>query len=69
MGKSGPLDRVLGCRHVERRAVVNGSKCRIMEFDMRDFMGQCVQRYRDLSGDPNLPLRKVDTPFLSKSVD
>ena len=38
-----------------------------MEYDVSDFMHQCVLAYKDLAGDPNLKMRKVPTPFLPES--
>ncbi len=55
--------KFLGCHQIEGTAVMNGKEVRTMTYDMSDFMRQCVQSYKDLAGDPNMKLRKVDTPF------
>ena len=33
-------------------------------YDVCDFMQQCVQAYKNACGEPDMQLRKVDTPFL-----
>ena len=38
---------------------------KVMEYVVEDFMKSCVTAYKDICGDPNLKLRKVDTPFLT----
>ena len=35
-----------------------------MEYDVCDFMRQCVTAYKEVAGDPNMKLRPVATPFL-----
>ena len=59
-----PLDRCLGCIHHQRQGTVNGKPVRIMEYDVCDFMQSCVQAYKNACGEPDMTLRRVDTPFL-----
>jgi hypothetical protein len=35
-----------------------------MEYDMKEFLVACVQKYKDLAGTKAKPLTKVDTPFI-----
>ena len=59
-----PLDRCLGCIHHIRSGVVNHKNVQIIEYDVCDFMQQCVHAYKNACGEPDMQLRKVDTPFL-----
>ena len=58
------LDRCLGCIHHQRQGSVNGKPVQIMEYDVCDFMQSCVQAYKNACGEPDMQLRRVDTPFL-----
>ena len=60
-----PVDRCLGCHHREATGTVNGKPVKIMQYVVEDFMGQCVQAYKDLCGEPDMKLRPVETPFLA----
>ena len=62
-----PVDRCLGCFHHIREGRVNGSKVRSREWDVCDFMSQCVQAYRNACGEPDMHLKKVDTPFIAST--
>ncbi len=35
-----------------------------MEYDVTDFMAECVTAYKKAAGQPNMTLRNVATPFL-----
>lgn len=59
----GPVDHCLGCRHRVGTAWVAGKKVRVMEYDVCEFMRQCVESHKKLAGDPNMKLRDVATPF------
>ena len=59
-----PLDRCLGCIHHIRAGMINQKPVQIIEYDVCDFMQQCVQAYKNACGEPDMQLRKVDTPFL-----
>ena len=46
----------------------NPCKIRMIKYDMRSFMEQCIDRYRELCGTKyKASLRHVDTPFLDES--
>ncbi len=60
----GPVHHCLGCRHHVGTATVEGKTGRVMEYDVSDFMQQCVEAYKEVVGDPTLKLRPVATPFL-----
>ena len=46
----------------------NPCKIRMIKYDMRSFMEQCLDRYRELCGTKyKASLRHVDTPFLDES--
>ena len=61
-----PVDLFLGCKHVqfERTLPECGKKVRGIEYDMSEFMQQCVDVYVKLAGPRGAGLRQVDTPFL-----
>ena len=60
-----PLGKCLGCTHKESSCKLeNGKVVRVMEYDMTEFMGSCVDAYRAACRQPDLTLRKVDTPFI-----
>ena len=37
----------------------------IMEYDVEDFMVECVTAYKTACGEPDMVLKKVDTPFIA----
>ena len=41
---------------------------RCVEYDMREFLAQCVTSYKELSGKKGVPLKKVATPFIEESL-
>ena len=43
-------------------------KVKTMQYDMSDFMAQCVESYLTLAGKPAMCLSKVATPFLDEST-
>ena len=60
-----PVGKCLGCSHEESTCKLeNGRVVRVMEYDMTEFMGSCVDAYRTACGQTDLELRKVDTPFI-----
>ena len=67
LDEPGPVDHCLGCKHNVGSATINGKTVRVMEYDVCDFMRQCVTAYKELAGDPAMKLRKVQTPFLPSS--
>jgi hypothetical protein len=48
MGKAEPLSRFLACLYGVRPTFVRGSFVNVVEFDMRDYLKQCVSHYFDL---------------------
>ena len=68
LGAEGPPGKYLGCNHIVGERVVNGRKVRTMSYDMRGFMKQSVQSYKDLCGEPEMKMRKVSTPFLASAI-
>ena len=42
-------------------------KVRVMEYDMKDFLIFCVDRFVDLAGKSGPNLRKVETPFIDET--
>ena len=68
LGSTGPVHKYLGCNHVIKETLRNGKIKRTMSYDMTGFMKTCVQSYKDLCGDPEMKLRRVETPFLATSV-
>ena len=60
------VDMFLGCKHVqfERTLPETGKKVRGIEYDMSDFLMQCVERYKELTNVKTL--RKASTPFLAE---
>jgi hypothetical protein len=40
-------------------------KVNILEYDEKDFMASCVDAYKKACGEPDMKLRKVDSPFIS----
>ena len=64
LDEPGPVNHCLGCRHRVGTGTVAGKKVRVMEYDVCDFMRQCVTAYKDVAGDPNMKMREVATPFL-----
>ena len=43
-------------------------KVKTMQYDMSDFMAQCVESYLTLAGEPATCVSKVSTPFLDEST-
>ena len=43
---------------------MDGQKVRVMEYDVCDFMKQCATAYKEACRNPNMELKRVDTPFL-----
>ena len=64
LDEPGPVNHCLGCRHRVGTGTVEGKKVRVMEYDVCDFMRQCVTAYKEVCGDPNMKMRVVATPFL-----
>ena len=60
----GPLGLYLGCKHEESSRVLpdTGTRVRVMEYNMEEFLKSCVERYRELTGVDYL--RRATTPFL-----
>ena len=62
-----PLDRCLGCHHIETTETLpNGAVVRAMRYDMGDFIESCVARYLELVGGNTNELKVVATPFLTE---
>ena len=59
-----PVGKCLGCKHIVTEHVIDGKKVRAMEYDVCDFMKQCVTAYKEACRKPNMKLRRVDTPFI-----
>ena len=53
----------LGCKHVQFETKLNSVKVRGMEFNMMDYMRNCVDTYQAIARTTAIKLRKVDTPF------
>ena len=62
------VGRCLGCEHrVHEHVLSDGSSVRAIDWDMRDFIGQCVALYKELASLPSdRPLRRVATPYLAE---
>ncbi|CAE8620634.1 unnamed protein product, partial [Polarella glacialis] len=60
-GAPTPIGRYLGCHH----NVVELKDRRVIEYDMRDFLEQCVSRYKKVCGE-DVVLKKASTPFLDE---
>ena len=41
---------------------------RVMKRDMSRFVGECVDKYKELAGDKAMKMKKVDTPFIDETV-
>ena len=58
-----PIARYLGCYHRIKKERVNNREVNVMEYDMTEFMKQCVESYITLAGGPDkVKLREVQTP-------
>ena len=64
IGKIESLGLYLGCKHEYREAKVDNRMIRSIEYNMEDFLVQCVERYKTLSGVQRL--RGVVSPFLDE---
>ena len=70
LDEPGPVGRCLGCHHVLHTAPIAGCgnalarNVRVMEYHASDFMKGCVTAFKKACGEPNMKLRRVDTPFL-----
>ncbi|CAE8734045.1 unnamed protein product, partial [Polarella glacialis] len=60
-GAPTPIGRYLGCHH----NVVELKDRRVIEYDMRDFLEQCVSHYKKVCGE-DVVLKKASTPFLDE---
>ena len=55
-----PIEKYLGCAHRRSKGNINGKVVSIMDYDMSDFMRQCVASSITLAGGPGkVKLRKV----------
>ena len=45
-----PLDHCLRCKHVRFETTINGTKVRGMEYNMVDYMRNCVDTYQNIAG-------------------
>ena len=65
-----PVGQYLGCSHKVHDVKDSAGKvvARRMEYDMEDFLSQCVTRYLELAGDPSRSLRRVATPFIEEAL-
>ena len=61
----GPVGRCLGCHHVLRQATVGQQPVNVIEYHVTDFMKDCVTAYKKACNEPNMRLKRVDTPFLA----
>ena len=48
MGKAEPLSRFLACLYTVRPLTHNGHQVNLVEFDMRDYLRQCIAHYLEL---------------------
>ena len=67
-----PAGKYLGCNHkIHEREAACGPKgtrlVRELEYDMEDFLVQCVSKYQELAGSGYLKLKRVSTPFLDET--
>ncbi|CAE8725927.1 unnamed protein product, partial [Polarella glacialis] len=60
-GAPTPIGRYLGCHH----NVVELKDRRVIEYDMHDFLEQCVSYYKKVCGE-DVVLKKASTPFLDE---
>jgi hypothetical protein len=60
-----PPDRELGCYHRRFETTVDGMPVRAMEYDMRDFMRSCVDKYLEVTETDEKSLKRAETPFLA----
>eukprot|EP00969_Alexandrium_andersonii_P265217 11720910-Alexandrium_andersonii.AAC.1 len=67
MDDLAPFGRYLGCEHItgERVPPISGRCVRVLEYDMSEFMDQCVEVYCQQFDveKAHLSNRKVGTPF------
>ena len=68
MGKVEEVGLYLGCKHKIYNAVspYTGKPVNVMEYDMSEFLQDCVRVYKKLTGVSKL--RKAPTPFYSDSI-
>jgi len=59
-----PPERELGCYHRIFKTTVNGEPVRAIEYDIRDFMRSCVEKYLEVTNSKEKDLRRAETPFL-----
>ena len=57
-----PVDRCLGCRHMVTTEVRGSEKVKVMHWDMREFLSQCVDSYCERARTQRATLKKVKTP-------
>ena len=65
LGDPAPPDRSLGCYQRKFDITLdNGAKATAIEYDMREFLKECVSHYVKVTGCDPKTLRTVDTPFI-----
>ena len=42
-----PVNKCLGCNHIEGKETINGKQVRTMTYDMKDFMESSVKQYKE----------------------
>ena len=79
MDQPSKAAKYLGCDHIEREVWIkpggnpmnpdkDGSiKVRVLEYDMEQFLKQCVERYQELAGPKGANLQRVATPLLDEA--
>ena len=68
MDEPVPVNRCLGCLHKIHREKTSTGFRKVIEYDMEDFMSDCVKQYLTLAQVPEGSLRPAATPFLEDSI-
>ena len=61
------VDKCLGCNHDVISTEVNGATVQGVQYNMKDFMVQCVDSYLALTNKSRKDLKPVSTPFLDEA--
>ena len=81
MDEPTPAGKYLGCDHKQQTVwILPGGNpmepnakgtipVRMLEYDMEQFMKQCVERYQELAGGRGANLQRVATPFIDEATE
>ena len=62
MYEIAPLNHSLGCKHVRFENMKDGKRVKGMEYNMVDYMRNCVDTYQNITAN-GVKRKKVDTSF------